>query len=125
MFSILAAIIFTGLIIVNILLIAGLPLGELTMGGQYKILPKRMRIMAVMSVVIQIFAIIIVLQGGGYIELWFSHNVTKVICYVFFGYLILNSIMNFLSKSKKEKYIMTPLALLAGISFFITAWQMV
>lgn len=47
MYSILAAVIFSVIIVINFLIILGLPFGELTMGGQYKILPKNMRFVAV------------------------------------------------------------------------------
>jgi len=36
----------------------------------------------------------------------------------------LNTIMNMISKSRKEKYVMTPLSFIAGICFWITAFQM-
>jgi hypothetical protein len=72
----------------------------------------------------QIFAIIIVLQTGGIINLWFSNNATRIICYVYSGYLIINTFMNLISKSKKEKYIMTPLSLVSALLFFITAFKM-
>ncbi len=123
MFSIIAAILFSVIVVLNVLLVCGLPLGELTMGGQYKVLPKKMKIPAVLSLFVQIFAIIIVLQAGGFIGLWFSGSVTRVICYVYAGYLVLNSVMNFISRSKKEKYIMTPLSILSAVCFFITAFQ--
>lgn len=44
--------------------------------------------------------------------------------YKFAAYLSLNTIMNMISKSRKEKYVMTPLSLIAGICFWITAFQM-
>ncbi len=46
----------------TVLVACGLPLGEFTMGGQHKILPKKFRIAAVISVAIQIFAMIIILK---------------------------------------------------------------
>lgn len=108
----------------TVLVACGLPLGEFTMGGQHKILPKKFRVMAVISLAVQIFAMIIVLQAGGFISLWLSFKVTKYICFFFAAYLSLNTIMNMVSKSKKEKYAMTPLSLIAGICFWITAFQM-
>ena len=36
-------------------------------------------------------------------------------------YLSLNTVMNFISKSKKEKYIMTPLSFIAAVCFWISA----
>ena len=94
------------------------------MGGQHKILPKKFRLAAVISVAIQIFAMIIILQAGGLLPLWLSFKFTKYICFFFAAYLSLNTIMNMISKSKKEKYVMTPISLIAAICFWITAFQM-
>ena len=124
MFSILGTVLFGVIATMTILVACGLPLGEFTMGGQHKILPKKFRVMAVISVAIQIFAMIIILQAGGFIPLWLSFKVTKYICFFFAAYLSLNTIMNMISKSRKEKYVMTPLSFIAGICFWITAFQM-
>ena len=124
MFSILGAVLFGIIAIMTVLVACGLPLGEFTMGGQHKILPKKFRVMAVISVAIQIFAMIIILQAEGFISLWLSFKVTKYICFFFAAYLSLNTIMNMISKSRKEKYVMTPFSLIVGICFWITALQM-
>ena len=124
MFAILGAVLFGVIAIMTVLVACGLPLGEFTMGGQYKILPKKFRVMAVISVAIQIFAMIIILQAGGFISLWLSFKVTKYICFFFAAYLFLNTVINMISKNRKEKYVMTPLSLITGICFWITAFQM-
>jgi len=124
MLSILGAVLFGVIATMTVLVACGLPLGEFTMGGQHKILPKKFRVVAVISVGIQIFAMIIILQAGGFISLWLSFKVTKYLCFFFATYLSLNTIMNMISKSKKEKYVMTPLSLIAGICFWTTAFQM-
>ena len=124
MFSIVGAALFGVIAALTVLVACGLPLGEFTMGGQHKILPKKLRVVAVISVAIQIFAMIIILQAGGFISLWLPFTVTKYICFFFAVYLSLNTIMNIISKSRKEKYVMTPISLIAGICFWITAFQM-
>ena len=121
MFAILGASLFLGIAILYVLVALGLPLGEFTMGGQHKILPKKYRVMAIVSVVIQLFAIIIILQADGLISSWFSIKVTKYICIFFALYLSLNIIMNFISRSKKERYVMTPVSFVSAICFFVTA----
>ena len=105
----------------EILLIGGCPLGEFTMGGRHKVLPPAMRAAGAGSLLTQIFAGIILLQAGGFMKMWFSFGVTKVICYVFGGFFVINTVMNFFSTSKKEKYTMTPLALIEAVCFFVTA----
>ena len=90
------------------------------MGGQYKIFPKKLRIILVTQLILQIFFVIIILQVGGIIPLWFSPNATRIICIVMAIYLSLNTFMNFVSKSKKEKYIMTLLSAISAVCFWIT-----
>ena len=124
MFSILGAVLFGVIVTMTVLVACGLPLGEFTMGGQHKILPKKFRVVAVILAAIQVFAMIIILQAGGFISLWLSFKLTKYICFFFAIYLSLNTIMNMISKSRKEKYVMTPLSFIAGICFWITAFQM-
>ena len=124
MFSILGPVIFGVIATMTVLVACGLPFGEFTMGGQHKILPKNLRVAAVISVAIQFFTMIIILQAGGFIPLWFSFKVTTYLCFFFAAYLSLNTIMNMISKSRKERFVMTPLSLIAGICFWITAFQM-
>lgn len=121
MVAIIGAITFSVVIILSVLIICGLPLGELTMGGQYKVFPKKLRIVLVTQLIFQIFFVIVILQMGDFFPLWFSKKVTKIICIVMAIYLSLNTVMNFVSKSKKEKCIMTPLSFVAAVCFWITA----
>ena len=121
MTAIIGASVFSVVIVLSFLIICGLPLGELTMGGQYKVFPKKLRIVLVTQLILQIFFVVIILQMGGFIPLWFSSIVTKRICVVMAIYLLLNTFMNFISKSKKEKYVMTPLSAISAICFWVTA----
>lgn len=123
MITIIGAFLFAIVAVMTILVASGAPLGEFTMGGKYRVLPKQLRIMAVISFIIQMFAIIVILQAGGILTLWFSEKVTRYICIFFALYLTLNTIMNILSNSKKEKYFATPLSSVAAICFWITAFN--
>ena len=119
MVAIIGAGVFSIVIVLSFLIVCGFPLGELTMGGQYKVFPKKLRIVLVMQLIIQIFFVVIILQMGGLIPFWFSENATKIICIIMAVYLSFNTIMNFISKSKKEKYIMTPLSAISAVCFWI------
>ena len=123
MISIIGAGVFSIVIILSFLILCGLPLGELTMGGQYRVFPKELRIVLVTQLILQVFFVLIILQMGGFIQLWFSYNVTKIIGIVMAMYLSLNTVVNLISKSKKEKYIMTSLSFVTAICFWITALQ--
>lgn len=122
--SITGAILLLAVAVMEILLIIGLPLGEFTMGGRHKVLPPMYRIFAASSVVLQLFGAAMILQGGGLMDMWFDGKVIKIICFVFAGFFAVNTIMNLISPSKKEKYVMTPLAAIEACCFALTAFLM-
>ena len=112
--------IFAALIVLNILLLFGAPLGEFTMGGQDRKLAKSKRKLVLISILIQIFAILILAQLGDIYLVGFSHNVARISAYILGGYMCLNTAMNFLSRSKKERLVMTPLAAVTAICILVT-----
>lgn len=120
MAAIIGTIAISIVIVLSILIICGLPLGELTMGGQHKVFPPRLRIILISQLFLQLFFVVILLQMGGYLPLWFSERTTRIIAIIMAVYLSINTLMNFISKSKKEKYIMTPLSLITAICFWVT-----
>jgi hypothetical protein len=119
--SITGSILFSIVLVLYILLALGFPYGEFAMGGKYKTLPKRERIISIISVLIQIFAILILLHCGNVIELGIPDKAANILCYFFAGYLSLNVILNQLSKSRKERLFMSPLSLFIAICFWLTA----
>lgn len=112
---------FLSVAILYIMLVLGLPYGEFAMGGKYKVLPKQMRVACALSVLIQVIGMLSLLQTGNVISIGLSQNITKGVCFFFSAYLMLNTIMNLVSKSKKEKFVMTPLSLITAICFLLTA----
>ena len=122
--SIIGAVLLLAVAIMEVLLIIGLPLGEFTMGGRHKVLPPMYRIFAASSIILQLFGAAMLLQGGGLMNMWFAGKVIKIICFVFAGFFAVNTIMNIISPSKKEKYVMTPLAAVEACCFAVTAFLM-
>lgn len=122
--SITGAILLLAVAVMEILLIFGLPLGEFTMGGRYKVLPPLFRIFAASSFIIQLLGAAMILQCGGLMGMWFSSKVIRIICFVFAGFFAVNTVMNLISPSKKEKCVMTPLAAIEACCFAVTAFLM-
>ncbi len=121
MSSVLGAILFGIIAVMTLLVTLGMPLGEYTLGGKYKVLPSRLRVASGISFFVQLFAMIIVLQTGRIITTGISFGVARGLCFFFAAYLSINVIMNFFSNSKKEKYVMTPLSIIAALCFWLTA----
>lgn len=119
--SLIGSILFSIVLVLYILLALGLPYGEYAMGGKHKILPGKERIICTISVIIQTFAILTLLQGGRVLRFGFSEKLTNLLCYFFAVYLSFNVFINLFSKSKKEKLFMTPLSFVIAICFWLTA----
>ncbi len=109
-------------LILYVLLVLGLPLGEYAMGGKYTVLPPQMRVATAISAVIQLFAILVLLQLGEILSIGLPENIAKGVGYFFGAYLILNTFINAVSKSKKERLVMTPLSAIAAFCFLYTAF---
>ena len=113
------ALLLAVVIILSILLLCGLPLGELTMGGRYKVWPRKLRPVAASQLAVQVFALYILLAASGNLPCFISESVTKIICFVFAAFFLGNTVMNFFSTSKKEKCVMTPMSAVSSICFLL------
>lgn len=105
-------IICGGIAIFQVLLTLGYPLGEATMGGKYKILPKRLRFASAFSAIILLFMGYVFLQHAKVVSNGI-HLPTNILVWVITIYLALNTIANLVSRSKKERLIMTPISSIA------------
>ena len=111
-------------VFLHCLLIFGAPFGEYALGGSNKVLPLKKRIIS------GIFSLLFVLVGLSYLqytnwfEIGFSNgfvNISLVLYTIFLGYAIIAN--GLLTKSKKEKYLMTPLSMLGFICSIIVLFH--
>ncbi len=113
--SIIAAILLFSVAVFQVLLALGYPFGEFAMGGYHKVLPKKLRVVSVMNALILLFMGFVVLQHTNVVnglELLSTNTVVWVIT-IFLGF---NTITNLISRSKKERFMMTPLS---GLIFLL------
>ena len=121
MTAIIGAVLLFLVVIMSVALIFGAPLGAFTLGGHFKVFPAKFRIVLAVQLLLQVFFAVILLQLGGYMSLWFSHKVTKIVGIAFAVYLTLNCFGNMFSKSKKEKFVMTPLSVITAVCYWVNA----
>ena len=119
MYIYLGAFLLAVVISLSILLICGLPLGELTMGGRFRVWPKKLRPIAASQLAVQMFALYILLAAGGILPFFMSAGTTKIVCFVFACFFLGNTGMNLFSPSKKEKFIMTPMSAISAVCFLL------
>lgn len=107
------------LAVLSLALFFGAPIGEYALGGRYKVLVGKQRLMALFALCVQLIGIFVLLRGSGILVAPLSDKVINICLYVYAGYLSINVLMNLASNSWKEKLIMTPLAAIIFFCFWM------
>ncbi|HWM34118.1 MAG TPA: hypothetical protein VNR36_07750 [Pseudolysinimonas sp.] len=120
----LAAFLFTALLLLlatfQIALIAGAPLGRFAWGGQHEVLPARLRRGSVLAILIYAGMALIVLDRAGAISI-FPAGASAVLVWVVFAYSCLSVVLNAISRSKPERYLMVPVSLALAVLSLLVA----
>lgn len=115
-------LILTAFIIVfQIILALGAPLGEYTLGGKFPgKLPPKIRLAALVQIVFLIlFAAIVAARAE--VALAAYHNISRVGIWFVVGFFVLGSVVNLSSPSVKEKRVMGPANVIALICTLVVA----
>ncbi|RNE64215.1 hypothetical protein [Cryobacterium tepidiphilum] len=102
-------------------LVAGLPFGRFAWGGQHVVLPPRLRIGSAVSVVLYAAFSGVALERAQLIALVPSATFIAVATWVLAGYFALGVVMNGISRSKPERFTMTPVSLVLAALFLVLA----
>jgi hypothetical protein len=120
-----AALIFSAVIamlgVFQLALAAGAPWGRLAWGGGHDRLPPALRIGSLLSVAIYAIFATIVLERAGVIRILPSPEIAHIGTWVIAGYLALGVVMNAISRSKPERLVMTPVALVLCVAAGLVA----
>jgi hypothetical protein len=120
--AVLFAVILAALAVFQIALIAGAPLGHLAWGGQDRVLPPRKRGGSVVSVVLYVAFALLGFERVDMIDLLpaGADLFVRIAMWVVAGYLVLGIPLNLASRSKPERYVMTPVAaVLAALALIL------
>ena len=112
-------VILAALAVFQLALALGAPIGRFAWGGQHRVLPTRLRIGSLVSIVIYAVIAVLALDRAGAIDV-VSDVVSTVGMWVVFAYFVLGIPMNAISRSTAERYTMTPtVTVLAVLSLLI------
>ena len=103
------------------LLVCGLPLGRFAWGGQHEVLPTRLRVGSLVSMVIYVLIGWVLLARAGQDS--GGHGVLGVAAWVIAGFFLLGAAGNLASRSRPERFVMTPVAVLLCALTVVVAVQ--
>ena len=116
-----ACTILAGLAVFQGALIGGARFGRFAWGGQHDVLPAKLRAGSALSIVLYALFGYAALAKAGIAPLLGSEAVTSIFMWVLTAYFALGVIMNGISRSKPERLVMTPTALVLAVLYLILA----
>ena len=108
------------LAVFQLALVLGAPLGRFAWGGTHRVLPARLRIGSAVSIVIYAVIAVLALDRVGAIDL-VPDVVSTVGMWVVFAYFVLGIPLNAISRSRGERYTMTPIVAVLAILSLVVA----
>lgn len=119
--AIVSCIILLGLAIFQLALIFGAPIGKYAWGGSHAILPFNLRIGSAISILLYGIFAAIILSKAEIITLFSDRTITNVGTWILAIYFCIGVVMNGISRSKPERNLMTPVALILAIFTLLVA----
>ncbi|MDJ0333732.1 hypothetical protein QMG83_00690 [Salinibacterium sp. G-O1] len=109
-----------GLMLLQMLLMIGLPLGRYAWGGQHLVLPARLRVAAGLAIILYASFAAVLMSRGGLLD---GGNSAPIIvgAWVLFGYAAFSVLPNVVSKSRKERVVQIPVSIALAIGIGIVA----
>jgi hypothetical protein len=111
--AVLVTVLLVGLAVFQVALACGAPLGHLAWGGQHRVLPTAYRVGSAVSVVVYVLI--------GWLVWRAVDQPDDPWIWVVTGYFGLGVLMNAASRSRAERLVMTPVALLLALGCLVIA----
>lgn len=116
-----ACIILAAVAVFQILLAFGAPLGRYAWGGSHVVLPAKLRIGSIISVILYFLFALIILGSTEVLDTPISRDILNVGIWVLTAYFLIGVFMNAISRSKRERAVMTPVTLALTLSCLFIA----
>jgi hypothetical protein len=117
--ALVACAVLAGLGIFQGALIGGAPLGRMAWGGQHDVLPARLRTGSAVSIALYALFAYTALARAQMAPPAVNGTATAVFAWVLTAYFTLGTVMNGISRSKPERLVMTPVALVLAVLYLV------
>lgn len=118
--TLLFCLILVGLAVFQAALMLGAPIGNYAWGGAHRVLPTNLKIGSAVSIILYAIFIVTVLNRVEILTL-LDDSVANIGVWVLAAYFYIGVLMNGISRSKSERNLMTPVALVLAITCTIIA----
>lgn len=119
--AIIATAILALLIVFQIALICGAPFGKFAWGGSHRVLPKKLRLASISSIVLYIIFAVTALSKSGIAPIIPQSTTLDIITWIFAVYFTIGIVLNAVSRSRSERAVMTPVVTILAACFIIIA----
>lgn len=116
-----ACTILAALAVFQISLAFGAPLGQYAWGGSHVVLPTKLRISSAISIILYLVFALIILSGASVLDIPMDGSVLNVGIWALTGYFFIGVFMNGISRSKRERAVMTPATLVLALACLLIA----
>lgn len=114
-------VLLAALTVFQFALASGAPLGRFAWGGQDRVLPARLRVGSLVSIVIYAVIAVVALERAQMIDLLPGTVIETVAMWLIATYFVLGIVMNGISRSKPERYTMTPVVIVLAVVSIVLA----
>lgn len=108
--ALLLCLVLAALAVFQLALVGGAPLGRYAWGGSDRVLPQKRRVASVVAIVLYVAFALLFVTEAGVMQTTLSPMVVTIAAWVVVGYLALGTVMNALSRSPRERWVMTPVS---------------
>jgi ABC-type uncharacterized transport system permease subunit len=112
--------VLAALAVLQVLVALGRPLGRFVWGGRHEVLPTRLRIGSLVSVLVYAAIAVLVLDRAGVLDV-LPDGVAVVGTWVVTAYFALGILANAASRSPSERAVMTPVSLVLAVCSLLVA----
>ncbi len=117
--TVVLTVILAALAVFQLALALGAPIGHFAWGGAHRVLPTKLRVGSLVSIVIYALIVVFALDRAGAIDV-VPDPVSTIGMWVVFGYFVLGIPLNAISHSRPERFTMTPVVIvLAALSLLV------
>lgn len=119
--AVVACALLTALAVFQLALALGVPWGRFAWGGRHeRELPARLRVASAVSIFVYALFAVVLLDRAGVVDV-LPDGFSRAAAWVLFAYFVLGVVMNGISRSRHERFVMAPTTLVLAVCTLIVA----